>query len=258
MFTCQPPTPRSAPASWKCSETSTASGLSACIVARIIRATSCVWSCAPYRPVMLATSMRQPSRSYGSRIHRPITESGPSTMRAASAGRGPVELGQRRVLEPADVPGGRRRSSSRTRPPRWSGRPGRARTTRGPAPVWLVVRSPTSRIPRACTRGRQGARAPRRRRAAGRRGRTCWRRSGGWTAPGTPASGTGCRRRGAAGGRAATRSPAGHRRSSCCAAPRPSAAGSSSHGDRLRPVGQRTGGRAVWPVERANRSGNTW
>ena len=45
-----------------------------CCCARTPRATSSRWSVAPRRPVMFATSMRQPSRSYGGSSQRRTTE----------------------------------------------------------------------------------------------------------------------------------------------------------------------------------------
>ena len=84
MFACQPSPERSAPASWKCSLTSTESGLTCNIVRRIVRATSRAKSSDAYRPVMFATSMRQPSSMVGAPSHRPMTDSGPSIIRWAS------------------------------------------------------------------------------------------------------------------------------------------------------------------------------
>ena len=188
MFACQPPRRRSAPASWKCSRDQHRVGVDArASCARIVRATSCV-------QVVGARSgrscWRRRSASRRARTARAAsarsTESGPVDHARRQRGRAVVELGQRRVLEPADVPGLARRSSSRTGLLAGRGRPARGANHSWPAPVWLVVRSPMSRMPRACTARGRATRTPRRRRAAGRRGRTCSRRSGGWSAPGRP------------------------------------------------------------------------
>ena len=56
------------------------------MVRRIVRATPCVRSSAACRPVMFATSIRQPSSEYGGFSQVPMTDSGPSIMRRARAG----------------------------------------------------------------------------------------------------------------------------------------------------------------------------
>ena len=85
-----------------------------------------------------------------------------------------------------------------------------------PLPVWLSVRSPTMRSPRACAARDERARAPRRRRAAGRRGRSSSRRSGACCPRGRTASGRARSRRATRRGRGAAsiprRSPPNHSR----------------------------------------------
>ena len=76
---------------------------SASAVRRTARATSWLMSRVPRRPVMLATSTRQPSRSNGGRSHRATTESGPSTISARRAGSAWLSFGQRAVTHPALV-----------------------------------------------------------------------------------------------------------------------------------------------------------
>ena len=83
MVPCQPSPSRSPEASWLCSPITSASGRSASAVRRTARATSWLTSTPPSRPVMLATSIRQPSTSYGGRSHRATTLSVPSTIAAA-------------------------------------------------------------------------------------------------------------------------------------------------------------------------------
>ena len=119
------------------------------IVRRTARATWWARSSAPSRPVMLATSTRQPSRP--SRSQWATTESGPSYSRRASSadrcGRAWAAWrwpSQRRSVASSPSRTGRSRARG------WSGRSAPARTSRGSTPVWLVVRSPTTRRPAAC------------------------------------------------------------------------------------------------------------
>ena len=94
-------------ASWRCSPTSHESGRTAAIVARRSRNTSWLTSIAPCRPVMLPTSMRQPSNPSAPSIAVPRSQRAatPSAPRSASRScrRAQVELRQGRHVEPSDV-----------------------------------------------------------------------------------------------------------------------------------------------------------
>ena len=110
------------------------------------RPTSWLTSIAPWRPVMLATSMRQPSSPASSQ--RRTIESSPADEAAAQRRRTEVELGQRAEPEPADVVVGMgvevvEAASGAA----WSARA--AANHSWWLPEWLVVRSPTTRMPRA-------------------------------------------------------------------------------------------------------------
>ena len=72
-------------------------------VRRTARATSWATSRAPSRPVMLATSMRQPSTSYGGRSQRADHGVRALDHRGPQVGVAVVELGQRGVAHPARV-----------------------------------------------------------------------------------------------------------------------------------------------------------
>ena len=63
-------------------------------VVRIVRATSWLTSTEPSRPLMFATSIRQPSREYGARSQRATVESGPSVIASRIAGSVWLSLGR--------------------------------------------------------------------------------------------------------------------------------------------------------------------
>ena len=165
---CQPSPPRSRRKSWPCSATRRPSGRAAS-TRRVppSRGRRSVSRASRKRPVMFATSMRQPSSSYGGSSQRRTTARHPR----AQLRRAPVELRQARDRRATTRSrSGATRRSSRARARARPRRPAPPGTTRGREPLWFSVRSPTTRIPR-CVRGRASAtRAPRRRRAAGRRG----------------------------------------------------------------------------------------
>ena len=103
MFACQPPAARSVPASWKCSETSTASGLSRAHRradgARHLERQVVVGVPAGHVGDVDAPAVQ------GVRLDQPAADHGVRALdHAAGQRRGVVvELRQRRVLEPADV-----------------------------------------------------------------------------------------------------------------------------------------------------------
>jgi hypothetical protein len=67
------------------------------VVSRIALATAWLVSTSAMRPVMLATSMRHPSRPNGGCSHRATTESSPATRRRLNPGAARLNLGRLRT-----------------------------------------------------------------------------------------------------------------------------------------------------------------
>ena len=256
MTASQPPAPvvTSSEVSWKCSASRNVPGLVASMVRRTRRATSWLWSSPSLRPVMLATSMRQPSRPSGPSSQRATTLSGAVDDAAPQVGGAVVELGQAGDAEPGLVAVGVLGEVVVARPRASAGSACAARNQSCPAPVWLVVRSPDHPDARPGAPRRPARPAPRRRRAAGRPRRSSRRRSGGCSGPGTPASGT------------ARPRPRSTRCCSRCSMPSRSPPyscrgvdGPSWTTGSSQPAGSAQAGSGPWSApERANRSGKTW
>ena len=168
---------------------------------------------------MLATSMRQPSSSNGGRAS--AGHCGHSA--GESSGERPVELRQGANPEPRLV--AVRQGVVEVEELR-SGASGLARAREPVVRDADVVQGQVADHPHAATMGGAAARpAPRRRRAAGRRGRRTSRRIGACLSPGRSGSGRSHWRRAARCGRAAPRCRRGRRRRApaACPGPRPSA-----------------------------------